>query len=155
MKLFCRYSAREECIIKKSETFQTCPPRQTNLVATRVSSFSLATPFATTTSGLGHAAPATEGASLPLLSDPHATTSTSFKGVAVGSLYHGGANSSRGTGASARPTRPSGCRGSVPATASRGERRRSSGGCWALRSGAEYLLHLKPELRAAIAIADR
>ena len=146
MNLFCQYSARNECIIKKSETFQTRPPRQTNLVATRVSSFSLATPFATT-SGLGYAASATEGASLPLLSDPHATTSTSSKGVAVGSLYQGGANSSKGTGASARPTRPSACRGSVPATPSRGER-------WPLW-GVTPLLHLKPELRAATAIADR
>ena len=139
---------------KKVRDLSTRPPRQTNLVATRVSSFSLTTPTPTTSS-LGYAASATEGASTPLLSDPHATTSTSSNGVAVGSLYQGGSNSSRGTGASARPTRPSACQGLVPATTSRGETRRSSGGCWTLRSGAEHLLHLKPELRAATAIADR
>ena len=106
MKLFCRYSA-QRIYHKKVRDLSTRPPRQTNLVATRVSSFSLATPLATT-SGLGYAASATEGASLPLLSDPHATTSTSSKGVAVGSLYQGGANSSRGTGASYKTVRLSG-----------------------------------------------
>ena len=76
-------------------------------MATRFSSFSLAT-YTATTGSLGYAAFATEDASPPLLSVPHATTSTSSKGVAVGSPYHGGADSSRGTGASYKTVRLSG-----------------------------------------------